>query len=223
MKIALVEDDEVSQKYVTDILQNYGYKVSAFSDGETFLKSLREEQFVLVILDINLPKMNGYDICYFIKKFPENYGDPKLLMLSERVVQEDINKGLLAGADEYIKKPFDETEFILRVNSLLRRGINVKIDKTKYKDLNIDFEQSVVVENGKEIELSQKEKELLQFLIKNKGLIVSKEKIYSEVWEDKYDAGNKTVEVYILKLKKKINLLKDNIQNYRNMGYKLVV
>lgn len=221
MKIALIEDDKFTQKYVKDLLVNQGYLVDTFFEGEAALEAMKKEIYPLVITDINLPGMTGYDICFFIKRNIVEYGDPRILMLSERRIQDDVNKGFQFGADDYIKKPFDETEFIMRVNSLLKRKSDIRIAKARYKDLTIDFEQSFVIENSAKIDLSMKEKELLHYLILNKGLIVSKEKLYIEVWNEEYEQGNKTIEVYILKLKRKIETLKDNIQNYRNLGYRL--
>lgn len=222
MKIAIVEDEKTTQIYLKNLLISRGYEVQVFSRGKEFLAEAKQINFRLVVLDLNLPDMNGFDICFFLKKNPESYGNIKILMLTERSEQNDINEGLKLGADEYIKKPFDDLELLLRLEKLLEKGTSLKSDRTTYKDLLIDFNQSFFVENEIKIELTFKEKEILKLLYINSGLVLSKEKIHYEIWDEEYCYGNKNVEVYIGKLKKKSTILKNNLITYKNLGYKLL-
>lgn len=221
MKIALVEDDKMTSEYIKDIIKSQGYEVDVFFDGETALENLKKNVYKIIILDINLPSMNGFDVCFFINKYPEKYGMPKILMLTERQNQDDVNKGLKSGANEYIKKPFDRTEFILRLNNLIETTTNLKVEKVLYKGLVIDFNQSCIIENEKTINLTKREAEMLQFFILNTGLILSKEKIYNQIWDDYFMPGNKNVEIHIVKLKKKVKILQENIENVKGVGYRL--
>jgi len=222
MKIAIVEDEKTTQIYLGNLLNNQGYDVNLFSHGKDFLEKAKKDSFRLVILDLNLPDMNGFDICYFLRKTPEIYGNIKVLMLTERKEQNDINEGLKLGADEYIKKPFDDTELLLRIEKLIEKSSNMKLDRINYRDILIDFNQAYLVENNTKIELTFKEKEILKLLFVNVGLVLSKEKIHYEIWGEDYYYGNKNVEVYIGKLKKKSKILKDNLVTYKNLGYKLL-
>lgn len=222
MKIAIVEDEKTTQIYLRNLLSNQGYDIKVFSNGKDFLEKAKKDNFRLIILDLNLPDMNGFDICYFLRKSPEIYGNIKILMLTERKEQNDINEGLKLGADEYIKKPFDDTELLLRIEKLIEKSSNLKLDRISYKDILIDFNQAYLVENDIKIELTFKEKEILKLLFINIGLVLSKEKIYYEIWGEDYYYGNKNVEVYIGKLKKKSIVLKDNLVTYKNLGYKLL-
>lgn len=222
MKIAIVEDEKTTQIYLQNLLSNQGYDIKVFSNGKDFFEKAKKDNFRLVILDLNLPDMNGFDICYFLRKSPEIYGNIKILMLTERKEQNDINEGLKLGADEYIKKPFDDTELLLRIEKLIEKSSNLKLDRINYKDILIDFNQAYLVENDIKIELTFKEKEILKLLFINIGLVLSKEKIYYEIWGEDYYYGNKNVEVYIGKLKKKSIVLKDNLVTYKNLGYKLL-
>lgn len=222
MKIAIVEDEKTTQIYLQNLLNNQGYDINLFSSGKDFLEKAKKDNFRLVILDLNLPDMNGFDICYFLRKTPEIYGNIRVLMLTERKEQNDINEGLKLGADEYIKKPFDDTELLLRIEKLIEKSSNMKLDRINYKDILIDFNQAYLVENNIKIELTFKEKEILKLLFINVGLVLSKEKIHYEIWGEDYYYGNKNVEVYIGKLKKKSKVLKDNLVTYKNLGYKLL-
>lgn len=222
MRVAIVEDDKSMQQYVMDILGKEGIKVDCFDNGETALEEMKRSFYNVVILDLNLPGMNGFDILYFLKRSPDIYGKPKFVMLTSRSNQKDINKGLKLGADDYIRKPFDEEELLLRINILLKRAYEkVEFNKIWYKDVFFDFEEAFVVEDGVKIELKNKENEILNYLIVNQGIILSKKKIYREIWSQEYKVGNKNLEAYLSKMKKKIKVLKDNLENHKNLGYRL--
>lgn len=221
MRIAVVEDEKTTQTYISNLLKAQGYEVDVFENGKKFLDSAKINRYRVLILDVNLPDMTGFDVCYFIKKRTEVYGNPKILILSGRKEQEDINEGLKTGADDYVKKPFDDTELILRVNKLIEKSSSFNLERVNYKEIIIDFGQSYIVDNGLKIELTNKEKDILHFLVINMGLVLSKEKIYYEVWGEEWTFGNKNLEVYIGKLKKKSETIKNNLVTLKNIGYKL--
>lgn len=222
MKIALVEDDKTTAVYIKDLLEDRGYKVEIFGRGSEALDFFKKKRYNLIILDVNLPDMNGFDICSSIKKNPEIYNKPKILILSERKKQPDVNRGLEIGADDYVKKPFDSKELLLRVKKLSEASVTASLHKIEYKEITIDFDQNYIVEERKKIDFTKKEIEILYYLFLNKNLIVTKDKMYLEIWDEDYIKGNKKLEVYIGKIKKKSKCLKENILTYKNMGYKLI-
>ena len=223
MNIALIEDNEVTQKYIVDTLSKSGFSIDVFRDGEKALEKMKEKHYKMIILDLNLPGMSGYDVMFFVKRNPEMYGKPKIIMLTSRITQEEVNMGLKSGADDYIKKPFNSEELHLRVNILAgRTKEEINLERIWYKDIFIDFEQSFIIGEDKEkIELTNKERQLLHYFFINQGLILSKEKIFREIWNEDYIPGNKNIEVYLSMIKRKVKILKDNIENYKNLGYRL--
>ncbi len=221
IKVAIVEDNEMIQEYVKDILDKQDYIVHKYKSGEDFYKKIMDINYKLIILDVNLPGQSGFEICSKIKGNSNFFGNPFVVILTEITMQKDINRGLEIGADDYIKKPFDEIEFILRINKLLRMNFKDVGGEEKYQGLIFDFKQCIVKNNDEIIQLTKKESEILEYLFVNKGIIISKEKIYLDVWNDEYSYGNKNIEVFLGKIKKKIPLLKDKIENFKNIGYRL--
>ena len=219
-KILLIEDDEKISGLVKELLEEENYVVDQEFDGESgFFKAL-EEPYNLILLDIMLPKMNGFKVC---SKLRSVGNQTPILMLTAKSGEYDLEEGLDTGADDYLKKPFSSVELKARVRALLRRNKNkgsVLIDE----DLKIDIEARSVTFKDTEIDLSEREFDLLANLIENTGTIISKQELLEEVWDNLYPKEEElnNVEVYIGYLRKKLKPYKvdEKIKTVRGFGYR---
>ena len=219
-KILLIEDDEKISGLVKELLEEENYVVDQEFDGEAgFFKAL-EKPYNLILLDIMLPKMNGFKVCSKIRSVGNQ---TPILMLTAKSGEYDLEEGLDTGADDYLKKPFSSVELKARVRALLRRNKNrgsVLIDE----DLKIDIEARSVTFKDTEINLSEKEFDLLANLIENTGSVISKQELLEEVWDNIYPKEEElnNVEVYIGYLRKKLKPYKvdEKIKTVRGFGYR---
>ena len=219
-KILLIEDDEKISGLVKELLEEENYVVDQEFDGEAgFFKAL-EEPYNLILLDIMLPKMNGFKVC---SKLRSVGNQTPILMLTAKSGEYDLEEGLDTGADDYLKKPFSSVELKARVRALLRRNKNkgsVLIDE----DLKIDIEARSVTFKDTEIDLSEREFDLLANLIENTGTVISKQELLEEVWDNLYPKEEElnNVEVYIGYLRKKLKPYKvdEKIKTVRGFGYR---
>ena len=219
-KILLIEDDEKISGLVKELLEEENYVVDQEFDGESgFFKAL-EESYNLILLDIMLPKMNGFKVC---SKLRSVGNQTPILMLTAKSGEYDLEEGLDTGADDYLKKPFSSVELKARVRALLRRNKNkgsVLIDE----DLKIDIEARSVTFKDTEIDLSEREFDLLANLIENTGTVISKQELLEEVWDNLYPKEDElnNVEVYIGYLRKKLKPYKvdEKIKTVRGFGYR---
>jgi len=219
-KILLIEDDEKISGLVKELLEEENYVVDQEFDGESgFFKAL-EESYNLILLDIMLPKMNGFKVC---SKLRSVGNQTPILMLTAKSGEYDLEEGLDTGADDYLKKPFSSVELKARVRALLRRNKNkgsVLIDE----DLKIDIEARSVTFKDTEIDLSEREFDLLANLIENTGTVISKQELLEEVWDNLYPKEEElnNVEVYIGYLRKKLKPYKvdEKIKTVRGFGYR---
>lgn len=221
MKIAIIEDDSYTRKMIAEFLKRDGMRSIETDDGTDALSMIMNGNPDIVILDVNLPVKSGYEICSLVRENPKIYGNPIILMLTGEVDGEKVKKGFKTGADDYIKKPFDVEELLLRIHSWSRR-INKIEEIMKYKNILIDIENKNVFENDKLVNISAKEFEVLKYLITNKGLIVSREKLMKDVWEVEYYYGCKTVDMTIKRIKEKIKSLETYVEPISGIGYKLI-
>mgnify|MGYP002082603800 CR=1 FL=1 len=225
MRILLVEDEEGLVMTLTDRLGSEGFAVQSATDGMTGFELAQENGFDLLILDVMLPKKNGYDICRDLRK--KGISTP-ILMLTAKGETIDKVLGLKLGADDYLTKPFEMIELLARVEALLRRSPAQQsnggsLDSFKFGEGSIDFKRAEVIKHNSPIELSAMEFKLLQFLIENRGLVHSRDHLLDAVWG--YDAmpSTRTVDVHIAWLRQK---LEENprhphfIQTVHGMGYK---
>jgi len=219
-KILLIEDDAKISNLVKELLEEENYVVDQVFDGETgFFKAL-EEKYNLILLDIMLPKMNGFKVCSKIRSVGNQ---TPILMLTAKSGEFDLEEGLDTGADDYLKKPFSSIELKARVRALLRRNKNngnTLIDE----DLKIDLEARSVTFKDTEIDLSEREFDLLSNLIENTGTVISKQVLLEEVWDNIYPKEEElnNVEVYIGYLRKKLKPYKvdEKIKTVRGFGYR---
>lgn len=225
MRILLVEDEPGLIVTLTDRLESEGYEVASVADGLAGFESARSEKFDLIILDIMLPKKNGYDVARDLRK--DGLPTP-ILMLTAKGETIDKVLGLKLGADDYLTKPFEVIELLARVEVLLRRSPSKTnghdaTEVIRFGDVSINFKRAEVVCKDAPVELSAMEFKLLQFLIENRGIVHSRDTLLDAVWG--YDAmpNTRTVDVHIAWLRQK---LEDNprhpkfIQTVHGMGYK---
>lgn len=203
-KIFIVEDDTIICQNLVFFLSKEGFDVKFTLSSVNASKILEDEFFDIIILDINMPKITGFDICREFRKF--NQVTP-ILMLTAYDEIEDKIKGFDLGADDYLTKPFFMEELLLRIKSLLKRSKKLhNIDEiVKIKDLTINMATKLVVRSGFEINLTPREFNLLLMLVRSKGKIVTKKELNRAIWGGSLNENNNTIEVYINFLRKKID------------------
>lgn len=216
MHILIVEDELGIVQFLQQGLQEEGYKVSTASDGSKGFELTQSQQFDLILLDWMLPKINGLELCKAIRI--KDQTTPIIFLTAKDTVQETI-EGLKAGANDYIKKPFSFEELIERikihfrkekVNEILSLG-TIKIDLSKY----------TVVKNNEEISLTQREFELLSYLIRNKGKVCTRNQILKDVWDINFEYDTGVIDVFMNAIRKKLKLKieEDYIKTIRGVGY----
>jgi len=219
-KILLVEDDKKISELVKQSLVNEGYFVDQSFDGESGYYKIIEDQPDLVILDIMMPKMNGYKVCAKVREIGVT---TPIIMLTAKGGEYDVEEGLDTGANDYLRKPFSTVELLARIRKLLKTGGHEKA-LLEFQDLKIDLNARKVTSKDLEIELTKQELDLLAFLVINNGNIVTKNELLEEIWEILYPVEEDVnkVEVYIGYLRKKLKPfnLDDHIKTVRGFGYR---
>ncbi len=220
MRILIVEDEHKIANSIKTGLEQESFAVDVAYDGEEGYGLAISEEYDLIVLDLMLPKMNGMEICRQLRE-EENIHTP-ILILTARGEIEDRVKGLNCGADDYLVKPFAFLELLARIRALTRRPKNKLDPVLKIGDLSLDTVNIQVKRGKKNINLSKTEFSLLEYLMRNAGKVISKQKIIQHVWDYDADVLPNTVEVYIGYLRKKLG--KPNfIQTVRGFGYKLAI
>lgn len=217
--IYVVEDDINIKEIETIALQNSGHTVFGFENAVEFYRQLKEKKPDLVILDIMLPDEDGYSILKKIRGNPHLLRIP-VIMVTAKTTEIDMVRGLDIGADDYIKKPFSVIEFITRVKALLRRTMESR-DK-KYMTLGsifMDNERHLVYLEEESIELTYKEYELLKLLMRNAGIVMTREVIMQRVWDTEFEGESRTVDMHIKTLRKKLKGEGARIKTVRSVGY----
>ena len=219
-KILLVEDDKKISELVKQSLVNKGYFVDQSFDGESGYYKIIEDQPDLVILDIMMPKMNGYKVCAKVREIGVT---TPIIMLTAKGGEYDVEEGLDTGANDYLRKPFSTVELLARIRKLLETSGHEKA-LLEFQDLKIDLNARKVTSKDLEIELTKQELDLLAFLVMNNGNIVTKNELLEEIWEILYPVEEDVnkVEVYIGYLRKKLKPfnLDDHIKTVRGFGYR---
>lgn len=216
MKILLLEDEYSLRKSVKELLEDCEYLVYDFSNGKDALEAIYENSYDLLLLDVNVPQINGFELVDIIQK--DNIDIPTIFMTSLSEI-DNLERGYEKGCCDYVKKPFDLSELRLRVATALRRSTlnsSLNIMKLKY-EYEYDTTSFKLKKHNEEVQLSKIEKMILELFIKNKNQIVTPEMITQYVWQDYVDPAN--VRVQINNLRKKLD--KNLIVNIRGLGYKL--
>lgn len=215
MKKVLVIEDEQSLQLLLEYDLKEHYDLHFASDGEEGLKKLQNEFFDLAIIDWMLPKMDGFEVLKEVRKTNE---DLKVIMLTAKNEEMDIVKALDEGADDYITKPFSSRELNARINALLRTSKKGSSHLIKFDDIVIDLDKRSTYKDGAEISLSKIEFDMLVYLVENKNIVISREKIMDKVWDHDELNDLRVIDVHISSLKRKLDL-KNRITSKRGVGY----
>ena len=220
IKILVVDDEERMQKLLKDFLKMKDYEVLLAGNGEEAIDLFfKEKSIALIILDVMMPKMDGWTALKTIRE----HSKVPVIMLTARSEENDELKGFDYGADEYISKPFSPKILVARVEALLRRSGVKKEELLEVGGIVIDEAAHSVTVDGKPIELSFKEYELLQYFVENKGIALSREKILNNVWNYDYFGDARTIDTHVKKLRAKLMDKGDYIKTVWGMGYKFEV
>ena len=224
-KIFVAEDELNMRKGLQDNLEFEGYEVKCAEDGEEALEQIKKDDYDLIILDVMMPKMSGFDVCKAARKIGI---ETPIILLTAKGEEIDRVLGLELGADDYVTKPFSLRELLARIKAILRRSEN-KISSTgvleKIGNLNVNFTAYTANSNGKEVSLSHKEFEILSYLWKKRNTVVSRDDLLNEVWGYEESPTTRTVDNFILKLRQKIEKDSNNpkiILTVHGVGYKLI-
>lgn len=221
LKILVVDDESRMRKLVKDFLVKQNYEVLEAGDGEEALDIFYENQDIaLIILDVMMPKMDGWQVCREVR----NNSKVPIIMLTARTDERDELQGFQLGVDEYIAKPFSPKILVARVEAILRRtGQVFENEILEYGGIVLDKAAHVVTIDGTPIELSFKEFELLTYLMENKGIALSREKILNSVWNYDYFGDARTIDTHVKKLRSKMGEKGELIKTIWGMGYKFEV
>ena len=218
--IYIVEDDSSIRELEKYALLNSGFTVEGFDNSKELYNALGTNLPVLIILDIMLPGEDGLNILKKIRQTP-NYKYIPVIMVTAKTSEIDAVKGLDMGADDYITKPFGVMELISRIKAVLRRTQTQKVNTVSLDEITIDEERHIVYINGEQVELTYKEYEILKLLIINKGIVLTRDRLMENIWGYDFEQGNRTVDVHIQSLRKKLGPSGDHIKRIRHVGYKI--
>lgn len=220
--VYVVEDDSSIRQLVTYALESSGFQASGFENGMDFFRAVDEALPGLVILDIMLPDMNGVDILKRLRERADTVSLP-IMMLTAKGTEYDKVNALDLGADDYMTKPFGVMEMISRVKALFRRagGAQAEGDTLSFQDLVMDTARRQVLVNGEPVTLTYKEFELLHYLLQNRGIVLTRDKIMQVVWGFDFEGETRTVDMHIKLLRQKLGPMGKAIQTVRGVGYKI--
>ncbi len=220
VKILVVDDEARMRKLVRDFLANKGFSVIEAGDGEEAVELFfHQKDISLVILDVMMPKMDGWETLKTIRK----YSPIPVIMLTAKGEERDELQGFSLGVDEYISKPFSPKILVARVEAILRRTNGTASDSINVGGISIDKTAHQVKIDGKEVELSFKEFELLTYFVENQGIALSREKILNNVWNYDYFGDARTIDTHVKKLRSKLGAKGEYIKTIWGMGYKFEV
>ena len=215
MTILIVDDEVLIRNVIREYLLNEGYKVLEAKDGFDALRVISDNKVDLIVLDIMMPKMDGFTCLSEIRKTK----NIPVIMLSARKEETDKLNSFDLGVDDYVTKPFSPKELVARVKAHLKRTTSNNENYT-YKNLIVDYKGRKVTINGKEVNLTPKEYELLTYFIKNKGIALSREQLLNNVWNYDYYGDDRTVDTHIKMLRKSLGDYRNLIKTIREVGYK---
>lgn len=216
--IYVIEDDESIREIEEFALRNAGHEVVGFENAKRFYTKLEERSPDLILVDIMLPDESGNEIVKKLRKMPDARKIP-VIIVTAKTGELDLVRGLEDGADDYIKKPFSVMELISRVKALLRRTEPARVSQLVLDDLVMNNEKHEVTLGDALIELTFKEYELLQYLLVNKGIVLSRDGIMDHIWGVTYEGESRTLDMHIKTLRQKLGDYGSRIRTIRNVGY----
>lgn len=219
--IYCVEDERNIRELLVYTLGSSGYEAKGMANGKELKKALKEEIPDLILLDIMLPGEDGYAVLEYLKGRPDTQDIP-VIMVTAKEAEYDKVRGLEGGADDFITKPFGMMEFLARVKAVLRRTKKQEIPREyHYKELTVDMKSRKVWENGRSVDLTLKEFELLRYLLEKQGTVLSREKILEKIWGYEIYGETRTVDVHIRTLRQKLGDSGSLIETVRGVGYRI--
>ena len=218
MKILVVEDERDLNRIITKHLKKNNYSVDSCFDGQEALNFISYSEYDLIITDIMMSNVDGYE---FIDKLRANKNNTPVIMLTAKDTLEDKIMGLDSGADDYIVKPFEFDELLARIRVLMRRNYGLATNIIQIEEVTLDLAKKQVTKSGEIIDLTGKEYEVLEYLMKNKGSILSRDQILNHVWDYEYEGASNIVDVIIKNIRKKLDRGEGNtiIYTKRGLGY----
>lgn len=218
--VYIVEDDASIRELEIYALKNSEFDVIGFDSSKEFFSELKTKQPDLVLLDIMLPEDDGLAILTSIRQ-SNQYSQIPVIMVTAKTSEIDAVKGLDMGADDYITKPFGVMELVSRVKAVLRRTMKKSKSVLVYKSIVLDENKHTVLVEGNEVDLTYKEYEILKYLMRNNSMVFTRDKLMEIVWDYNFEHGNRTVDVHIQSLRKKLGSAGQYIKTIRNVGYKV--
>ena len=218
MRILLVEDEPRMANVIAKGLREQSYAVDVAEDGDAALYQASINDYDLILLDVLLPQRNGFEVC---RELRSRENQTPILMLTARASIDDRLTGFDAGADDYLTKPFSFRELLARIRALLRRDVQLRPEIFEVADLTVDSASHRVSRANRDVQLTAKEYALLEYLARRTGQLVSRAEIAAHVWDDSFDPFSNTIEVYINRLRKKIDDAHSNklLHTRRGEGY----
>ncbi len=218
-----MEDDRDIADLVRRALEKASYKAEVVTSGREALTSIADRPPDLLVLDLMLPHVGGLDICRVVRSQEKTAGIP-IIMLTARAEESERIAGLEVGADDYMAKPFSPNELVARVRALLRRANRQTPTKgtVTYGAIAIDAERHVVSSDGDPVTLTAKEFLLLEYLLRHRGRVLSRDVLLTDVWGYKYTGGTRTVDVHVRRLREKLPFLEAALVTVKQFGYKLL-
>ena len=219
--VLVVDDEQRMRKLIKDFLMQKGYEILEAADGEAALQVFEENQnkIKLILLDVMMPKLDGWSV---LRQIRQNSKIP-IIMLTARGEEQDELFGFELGVDEYISKPFSPKILVARVEAILKRTSPTQKEAKDYGGIVIDSEGRTVTVDGKELELSLREYELLKYLVDNENIALSRDKILNNVWNYDYYGDSRTIDSHIKKIRHKLGKKGKYIQTIRGIGYKFEI
>ncbi len=218
--IYCVEDEKNIRELLVYTLRSTGFQAKGLENGEELFRKLGEEIPELILLDIMMPGEDGYTILEKLKRMPE-VRDVPVIMVTAKGAEFDKVRGLDLGADDYITKPFGMMEFVSRIKAVLRRGGPKPQDELVHGPIQIRVGRHEVLENGRKVELTLKEFELLRYLMENKGIVLSRDQLLTRIWGYDFDGETRTVDVHVRTLRQKLGTSGSYIETVRGVGYRM--
>ena len=215
-KLLVVDDEQKIREIISKYAQFEGYSVEEAPNGMTAIEMFKEKDYDLIILDVMMPDLDGFSVCRELRK---NSRTP-VIMLSARGEEYDRIHGFEVGIDDYVVKPFSPKELMLRVSAVLKRTNSISDDVYEYKGLKVDLSGRIVYIDGKKTDLTPKEYDLLFYLIKNKGIALTREKLISNVWGYDFFGDDRTLDTHIKLLRKNLGEYAGLIVTLRGVGYR---
>ena len=219
IKLLIIEDSEETVDLIRLILSNESdIKIFDANTIKDSINLIKKDIFDIILLDLSLPDGNGTYVCEQVRKFPELYGKPFIIALTADTSQESVNRNLELGCDDYIKKPFDTEELLIRLKKFIKRLPQNK-EVIIYENMKLFLSNKTVIYNDEFVDLSKNEFELLYYFIINKGLLLTRINILDNVWKENLDISDKAVDQCLKRLRKKLPILNENLISKRGFGY----